>query len=880
MTVTRSVTATAAALVFAGLTSTVALPAHANTEDPESTGPEEDAGAQGGVSTHEATSDPAPVQYLPLTDDAAERTSIAVDGAEQLAAQPSTMRADESLEGIAVLSEPVQTEHFLVAGLTWAGSEDPEAGLDADLDIFLRVYEAEGWSPWLPICTCPACAGVFITGGATGVQIQISGDIQELPTGLELALIPDNPAEPEQAIAEIVEPETARELPTEDPVVPASAFAELAAAEAAAEAETHEVEAQAESSTSESQSQASPQTTSAMPASGPAAPTIISRAGWSADEANTTWPIDYPVEYPELRSATLHHTAGTNNYTAGQSAGIVRGIWHFHRWDRNWGDIGYNFLVDRFGQVFEGRKGTLDSPAGRMVVGGHASGHNTGSLGIAVMGDFTSTSPPEVVYDRFVEIIAWQFHRAGIDARTTTTVGSTSGLPRIYGHRRVQSTTCPGQAIVDRIPGLIQRVYTSTSQHPPYQPTPPECEPVSGASSASRQYVVTSAVTAWLVPRDNCAEGSITLPVGATLQATRISASRDWLEVQTPSGPRWVARSAVDYATSSDIARACTDPAGTRSASRQYVVRTGTLGWAKPLLRCGTDAVSMPAGTVLQATRISASGLWLEVHTQSGRRWVARDSVDYASSAQINAACTDPNGTRGASRQYVVQSSTVGWRSPFERCGAEARSIGAGTVVQATRISASGQWLEIQTAGGPRWVRRDDVSQCATPAGTRQASRLYVAQDATSAGVSPIVSSACGPEARHWGTGTAPISISAGAVVQATRISASGQWLQIQTRAGNRWVPREDLTMCGTPSGTRAASRQYVVESQTQGWVSPLTSSACGPRASSWEGGTAPHALNPGTVLQATRVSASGQWLEVQTAVGLRWVARGDVSIR
>ncbi len=118
-------------------------------------------------------------------------------------------------------------------------------------------------------------------------------------------------------------------------------------------------------------------------------PLMLSREVWGANEAIRRAPPSYA---PSVQFALVHHTAGTNSYSASQSAAIVRGIEIYHVKGNGWNDIGYNFLVDKYGQVFEGRYGGVDRP----VIGAHAEGFNTGSVGVAVLGSYGSSAPPKV----------------------------------------------------------------------------------------------------------------------------------------------------------------------------------------------------------------------------------------------------------------------------------------------------------------------------------------------------------------------------------------------------------------------------------------------------------------------------------------------------
>ncbi len=190
-------------------------------------------------------------------------------------------------------------------------------------------------------------------------------------------------------------------------------------------------------------------------------PRIVPRSGWQADESIVRAKPQYAVA---LRMAYVHHTAGTNGYTRLEAPAIVRAIELYHVKGNGWNDIGYNALVDRFGTVYEGRAGGVD----RNVVGAHAKGFNTGSFGIAVMGDFRTENPPAAAVDALVKTLAWRLDLGHVDPLGTFN-GISSGNERfgpgipvflraISGHRDTGLTTCPGQKLYDLIPGIAKRV--------------------------------------------------------------------------------------------------------------------------------------------------------------------------------------------------------------------------------------------------------------------------------------------------------------------------------------------------------------------------------------------------------------------------------------
>src|SRR5438093_622307 len=179
-------------------------------------------------------------------------------------------------------------------------------------------------------------------------------------------------------------------------------------------------------------------------------PAIITRAQWGANEAIRRAAPHYA---DAVHLAVVHHTAGSNAYSARQSAAIVRAIEVYHVKGNGWNDIGYNFLVDKYGQIFEGRYGGIE----RNVVGAHAQGFNTGSVGVALLGTYTSKAPSRAALRSLEALLAWRLDLAHVNPRSTLTYLSGgnprfgSGLPvflrTISGHRDTGFTTCPGYAL-------------------------------------------------------------------------------------------------------------------------------------------------------------------------------------------------------------------------------------------------------------------------------------------------------------------------------------------------------------------------------------------------------------------------------------------------
>jgi hypothetical protein len=179
-------------------------------------------------------------------------------------------------------------------------------------------------------------------------------------------------------------------------------------------------------------------------------PQIITRAQWGANES---W-SGTPTYASAARFAVVHHTAGTNPARQSDVPAIIRGIYRYHTQALGWKDIGYNFLVDPWGRVFEGRRGGVD----RAVIGAHAAGYNTGSIGVSAIGCFdsnacgNSAAVRRSMLDGIDRILAWKFDIHDIDPYGSVTANSRR-LPTIVGHRDVGSTACPGNRLFTFVRG-------------------------------------------------------------------------------------------------------------------------------------------------------------------------------------------------------------------------------------------------------------------------------------------------------------------------------------------------------------------------------------------------------------------------------------------
>ncbi|MGP3982069.1 FG-GAP-like repeat-containing protein [Streptomyces sp. KR80] len=206
----------------------------------------------------------------------------------------------------------------------------------------------------------------------------------------------------------------------------------------------------------------SPSPTPTVPTAPPSTvtkPSIVSRAKWGADESKVD---DPPTYLDKIDAAFVHHTTDANGYTCAETPAILRAIFTYHVQSNGWNDIGYNFLVDKCGTVYEGRAGGVDLP----VMGAHTYGFNGYSTGISVIGNYaTDGKATAPVLNAISRIAAYKLGQYGVDptGKVTLTAAGDTGkykkgeqatLSTISGHRDGYATECPGANLYSKLPEI------------------------------------------------------------------------------------------------------------------------------------------------------------------------------------------------------------------------------------------------------------------------------------------------------------------------------------------------------------------------------------------------------------------------------------------
>jgi uncharacterized protein with LGFP repeats len=391
--------------------------------------------------------------------------------------------------------ERTSTRQFSLLGLTWTGSKTE---LDGTAQVRTRDLATGDWTGWQNLDLEPhpvdkaepdakearGASDPLWVGPSDGVEARVvaaDGSASSgLPKGLEVTLVDPGVTSAEaknkalgttagtsmENAAFVAEDPTGSPTPT-DPASGSPSPTDSPSTEPTTGAPASPTASTTESSSPSASASPTPDPVPSPPPSTVTQPPVISRAQWGADEST----VQDPPEYIDKVSAVfVHHTVGTNDYSCAESPALARGIMAYHVQGEKWNDLGYNFLVDKCGRIFEGRAGGIDLP----VRGAHTYGFNGDSAGIAVLGDFegapaTATTPAKpagkptrATLESVARVAAWKLGQYGGNpsGQVTLTAGADTGvykageqatLNTISGHRDGFATLCPGKNLYSKL---------------------------------------------------------------------------------------------------------------------------------------------------------------------------------------------------------------------------------------------------------------------------------------------------------------------------------------------------------------------------------------------------------------------------------------------
>lgn len=574
----------------------------------------------------------------------------------------------------------------------------------------------------------------------------------------------------------------------------------------------------------------------------PDRPPIISREEWGAslayggaDRAASLW----TPQYQTVAHVIIHHSE-TPSFR--DPLAEIRSIHYYHAVTRGWGDIGYNYLVDFMGNVYEGRFG------GENVVGGHAYQYAYGSAGICSMGSFSlETSTPEAI-SGLIWISAWAGRN--LDALGQADFHEQPNLPTICGHRDVNESTCPGDGLYADLPVIRQAVADIIASggglilEPEYSPGQIAEVTVEGANL--RKVPGTDEPVA------------AALPFGTVVQVVDGPTTVDgniWYQIAADAGWGWIASSLIDP---SDAA----PPVGEYAVGDALIVNTDLVNIrVEPSLRAGVVATvpSLEDARVIEGPLPTGGYRWYELDTAYGQGWAAEHYL-------VRPEELMPQSRFLAGDSVIVSDPEgLNLRSNASKGTGVVASLSTGTpglVVEGPRLSDRLTWLRIQTAMGTGWCVEQylDVSPFPVTFGSsfRKGDTVKVDTDALNLRERPGIDQ---PVLVSLSTGAV------GTVVGGPRAASNLTWLQLDTDYGRGWCVETFLASSDSPPSRRTPETGDVVYVDTDG-----VNLRDVPRIDA-KVNVILLSQETGTVIDGPREADGHTWFQLESARGTGWAA-------
>ncbi|MEQ4204035.1 peptidoglycan recognition protein [Actinopolymorpha sp. B9G3] len=496
-------------------------------------------------------------------------------------------------------------------GVTWAA---PRTDVTGTMEVRTRDARSGEWSAWRDLDIDdghgdgrPGTRGgtePIWVGPSDGVQARVrsaEGSTSEPPKGLRLDMVatgvaaatdtdgtPTTRARIKPAAFVVEDPTaTATPTPSDTPTAPTepTAVPEPTTTPTTTPTPTSEP-TQTPTATQTPTTTPTPTPTSTIPTAPPSTvpkPPITLRAQWGADESI----VDDPPTYQPngVKAVVIHHTVDSNSYSCADSPEIIQAIQRYHVNGRGWNDIGYQFLVDKCGTLFEGRAGGVDRP----VLGAQAYAWNTETTGIAFLGDFRTASPTTKALTSAARLAAWKLGQYSADPGSTVmltagdnevnyyhrtfTKGTSYSFTRVVGHRNLNTTECPSAYLYPKVSTI--RTWASG----PVQGL--AVTSVSGAGKSGTTYYTKGNVTVgWTTTTPSSLISKFEVLVDGAVAATASRSARS-AQVTLPPGTRKLAVRAVHQsgkpATTPAVTVVAETTPPTFSTAPKLLLRKGTV---------------------------------------------------------------------------------------------------------------------------------------------------------------------------------------------------------------------------------------------------------------------------------------------------------------
>jgi len=360
-------------------------------------------------------------------------TPSAVDGrlARSLPGQTGGAEVD-------VVTQPAAISSYATVGVTW---EHGVQVADDDITISVRTKTNGRWSRWEPMAYHddhqPDPGSPDALTSRPGTEAYVVGDVDDVQVRAERA----EGLPPDLKLA-VVDPGQSQTTRLEEPAIDTAHLTAFESGDPTAPGDVTDPTDPGEPVPPETDD---PSITPAADVDVTPQPQIFSRAQWGADERMRD---KSALHYGEVHAGFVHHTVNANGYTRDEVPAILRGIYAYHTQSRGWSDIGYNYLVDRFGRIWEGRYGGV----GRPVVGAHTLNYNDYAFAMSAIGNYENVEPSAAMLDAYGRLFAWKLSLHGVSAASTKQWVGSRFFEAINGHRDAAATACPGKYLYRKLP--------------------------------------------------------------------------------------------------------------------------------------------------------------------------------------------------------------------------------------------------------------------------------------------------------------------------------------------------------------------------------------------------------------------------------------------
>lgn len=420
-------------------------------------------------------------------------------------------------------------------------------------------------------------------------------------------------------------------------------------------------------------------------------PKINPRSSWGPDEKETIT----ASQNERIDAFYVHHTAGSNNYkNKAQAEAQIRSDWAYHTEVLKWGDLGYHIMIDKFGNIYEGRRGSLDS----LPLGTHAAGFNTNTYAVSLLGNYEITPPSKAMMASLRKVLAWKAYQYGVDVTTSVKLtshalpgstsrykaGTTVTVPRLVGHTTTSYTACPGKYVIPKLPQL-RRDVAADVRVIQAAATPV----VQWKNQDVADYLkLTTAATGLYVQPSTKAPRLLMIARDKTVTVTHKTTESGWLRIKADGNVGYVRSSTLGAVGFAD-----------RNVADYYKLTSNT----SPIYRGANPSwgkvATLKRGTQITITHATTRAGWYRIKYAGGTGYLWKSHLDKAPGFRI---------VDVPDRSKKTVNTTPLYRGAGTSWGKVA-TVKKGSTVKITHNTSRSGWYRVKYSGGYAYLWRTHV---------------------------------------------------------------------------------------------------------------------------------------------------------------------------